>query len=54
MEIKRIKHCGKCNTTKSIKDFNSHADTYDGKQVWCRECTNRIGCERYHKLKDRK
>ena len=33
------KQCSKCNVVKSINDFNKRADTIDGMQYYCRNCS---------------
>ena len=33
------KQCSKCNVVKSINDFHKRADTIDGMQYYCRNCS---------------
>lgn len=33
-----MKHCNKCNTTKSLDEFNNNTKTFDGKRTQCKEC----------------
>ena len=49
--MKRVKYCGHCKTIKFMSEFNSHADTHDGKQSWCRACKNKVDLERYYDRK---
>lgn len=35
-----MKNCNKCNTNKSLDDFGNKKNTPDGKQLWCKLCTN--------------
>jgi len=39
------KHCNKCNTTKSIENFNKNKSSKDGFSHWCKHCYK----EKYYK-----
>lgn len=47
-----LKHCGKCNTDKLMKDFSSQKNAYDGKQSWCRKCLNSVNLVRHYEIKN--
>lgn len=34
-----MKHCNKCDTTKSNDSFGGDISNHDGKQLWCSLCT---------------
>lgn len=34
----KVKHCKRCDTTKSVEKFGPRADTKDGLQCYCRLC----------------
>lgn len=40
------KKCPKCNSIKAIEDFGDNKSKSDGKQTYCRVCTNLIAAER--------
>lgn len=35
-----MKFCSKCISEKSLDDFGNNKDANDGKQLWCKNCTN--------------
>lgn len=34
------KYCSKCKTDKLLSEFNAYSRMPDGKQAWCRQCSN--------------
>jgi hypothetical protein len=40
------KKCPKCNSIKAIEDFGDNKSKSDGKQTYCKVCTNLIAAER--------
>ena len=44
-----MKHCTKCDTTKSLEEFGRNANRKDGRQVYCKVCTKVINAEYYKK-----
>lgn len=47
------KYCPKCDKYKSISEFSSNGSRGDGKQTYCKPCSNKLGIANYHKHKDR-
>jgi hypothetical protein len=46
MEVKTVKHCVRCDTTKPVSEFNRNAAKRDGLQDSCRDC-RRVICAGY-------
>lgn len=51
METTRKKVCSHCKKEKDFNDFSNNTATLDGKQYWCRECTNAY-CRKKNKPKE--
>lgn len=48
----KTKHCGGCETVKSIDDFATNRLAKDGRQYHCRECLNAYSKVRKAAIKD--
>lgn len=48
-----MKHCTKCDTTKSIEEFHKKNDTKDGRARWCAACSGEARREWYAKPENR-
>jgi len=49
-----MKHCTKCNTTKSLDDFYKNKTSRDGRNTYCKCCWNHYMREQNRKHKDRR
>jgi hypothetical protein len=47
------KLCARCHLTKPVEEFWRHHLTRDGRQAWCKSCTNEATLGRYHGAPDR-
>lgn len=48
------KTCTKCNTERSVLDFNKNKRKKDGLQGYCRDCTKEINKDTYARLPQRR
>lgn len=48
----KTKHCGGCETIKSVEDFANNKRAKDGKQYHCRTCLNAYSVIRKAAIKD--
>ena len=48
-----MKHCNKCDTTKSLDEFSADSSKKDNKNSWCKSCMlkNKMKRRRMMKLK---
>lgn len=47
------KYCPKCKKEKSKNEFSNNGGRGDGKQAYCKPCSNKLGIQNYHKNKER-
>lgn len=49
-----MKHCNRCDITKSLDEFGNNKRKEDGKQAYCKECAKAYNAAHYRKHPDRR
>lgn len=48
-----VKHCKRCDETRSLDDFGNNRSTKDGRQVYCKACVKVINADYYKRTPEK-